>query len=123
MIRLPSLLAGIFCIPLLYALGRLIHSRGLGLMAATLLAVDPNMVDQSQQARMYTLLMMGFLLCLFFAIRLLRGASYGNAICLGLFMALSFFANQLALAFWGVCCWRCPYISGVWKGFRRQQYL
>jgi uncharacterized membrane protein len=107
-IRLPSLLAGIFCIPLLYALGCLIHSRRLGLMAAALLAVDPNMVDQSQQARMYTLLMMGLLLCLFLAIRLLRGAGTVNAICLGLAMALSLFANQLALAFWGALLLALP---------------
>ena len=107
-IRLPSLLAGIFCIPLLYALGCLIHSRRLGLMAATLLAVDPNMVDQSQQARMYTLLMLGLLLCLFLAIRLLRGAGTINAICLGLSMALSFFANQLALASWGALLLALP---------------
>ncbi len=70
--RLPSLIAGILCIPAMFMLGRLVHSRGAGLFAAALAAVDPNFVDQSRQARMYMVMALLTILTLALAIRLLR---------------------------------------------------
>lgn len=70
--RLPSLIAGILCIPALFLLGSVVHSRGAGLFAAALAAVDPNFVDQSQQARMYMVMALMTILTLALAIRLMR---------------------------------------------------
>ncbi len=70
--RLPSLVCGILCIPAAFWLGRVIRGDGLGLAAAALVAVDPNMVDQSQQARMYTMLALVTMLALAQAVKLLR---------------------------------------------------
>ena len=70
--RLPSLLAGILCIPAMFALGFVAHSRGVGLLAAALAAFDPNFVDQSQQARMYMAMALMTILALTLAIRLMR---------------------------------------------------
>ncbi len=52
-VRLPSALAGAACIPLIYALGRAIHSPKLGLYAAGILAVAPYQHWYAQEAKMY----------------------------------------------------------------------
>ena len=54
-LRLPSLVAGILCIPTAFLLVRRIASPTAGLGAAWLVAVEPTLVDASQQARMYSL--------------------------------------------------------------------
>lgn len=54
--RIPSVLAGTATIPVLYAIGRRLHSHGAGLLAAGMLAVAPFAIEQSQLIRMYALL-------------------------------------------------------------------
>ena len=53
--RVPSALLGLLLLPLLYQLGRRIHSRQLGLLAALLAAINPLQIWYGQEARMYTL--------------------------------------------------------------------
>ena len=67
-LRLPSVLAGIFSIYLVYLLGRKAFSDETTLMAAWCFALHPWFIDQSQNARAYSL-----------------------AVCFTLFASLSFF--------------------------------
>lgn len=54
-LRLPSVLAGIFSIYLVYVLGRKAFSHETALMAAWCFALNPWFIDQSQNARAYSL--------------------------------------------------------------------
>jgi mannosyltransferase len=61
--RYPSVLFGVLLIPLIYQLGRRLapsarHAAGLGLIVALLAAVNPLQIYYSQEARMYTLLVL-----------------------------------------------------------------
>ncbi len=100
--RLPSLVCGIACIPAAFWLGRIVHGNVLGLAAALLVAVDPNMVDQSQQARMYTMLALATLVALAQALRLLADPPESRRpwIVLGLLLAAQFWINFGAAALW-----------------------
>ena len=100
--RLPAFLCGILCIGVAFRLGRTIHGDALGLATAALVAVDPNMVDQSQQARMYTMLALASMLVLDQAIRVLRVAPEQRRpwIVLGLLLAAQFWINFGAIAPW-----------------------
>ncbi len=64
MLRLPSALAGIACIPALYALGRRMYSSWVGLAAALLLAVSWAPIYFSQEARTYALALLATLFTL-----------------------------------------------------------
>ncbi|HEX3794208.1 MAG TPA: glycosyltransferase family 39 protein [Acidimicrobiales bacterium] len=71
-VRLPSIVAGVVTIPLLYLLGREAYDRRTGLMAAAAGSVAPIMVWYSQEARMYSLLMMFGVLALWAQVRIVR---------------------------------------------------
>ena len=65
-LRLFSALAGVATVPVVYALGRTLASRRIGLVAATIVATSPYLVFYSQEARSYalfTLLSTGGMLC------------------------------------------------------------
>ncbi len=70
--RIPSLLAGLLCIPAAYWLGCVVRDRSLGLMTAAIITFDPSQVDQSQQCRIYTVLMLLTLLAMALTIKLVR---------------------------------------------------
>jgi uncharacterized membrane protein len=57
-VRLPSLVAGVVLVPLLYAVGRELFDRRTGTIAATLGAASPLAIWYSQEARMYSLYML-----------------------------------------------------------------
>lgn len=57
MMRLPSLLAGLASIPLVYLLGARTLGRPAGVVAATLVALSPFMIFYSTEARGYALMM------------------------------------------------------------------
>jgi mannosyltransferase len=57
-VRFPSAVAGTFAIPLLYLLGRRLAGPHVGLLAAGLLAISPYHVWYSQEAKMYTLVVL-----------------------------------------------------------------
>ena len=74
--RYPSVLFGVLLIPLLYRLGRRMGGRAVGLLAALLAAVHPLQVYYSQEARMYSLLLLlvtGMSYVLWRAIQMTRG--------------------------------------------------
>lgn len=57
-VRLVSLVAGILLVAILYALGRELFDRRTGVVAATLGAVAPLLIWYSQEARMYSVVML-----------------------------------------------------------------
>src|SRR5262249_44525719 len=50
-VRLPSFVFGLACIPLAFFLGRTIGGDAMGLWSATLATFDPVMIEQARQAR------------------------------------------------------------------------
>src|SRR5262245_14206395 len=57
-LRIPSMIAGMLCIPAAFWLGRTVWSNALGVITAALATVDVSLIWQSQQARMYPLLLL-----------------------------------------------------------------
>jgi mannosyltransferase len=68
-VRLPSLLAGVGLIPLLYLLGRQTVGALPGVLAAALAAVAPSAVHFSAEARPYAMLMFGVALSTYALVR------------------------------------------------------
>lgn len=58
MLRLPSLLAGLALIPVVYAWGRFVAARWVGLTAATITAFAPFQLYYSAEARAYAVMML-----------------------------------------------------------------
>jgi 4-amino-4-deoxy-L-arabinose transferase-like glycosyltransferase len=54
-LRLPSVLCGVLAVGLAYCLGRIVRRHALGLLAAFLAALSPDLVRWSQESRMYAL--------------------------------------------------------------------
>ncbi|HEY7666909.1 MAG TPA: glycosyltransferase family 39 protein [Actinomycetota bacterium] len=71
-LRMLSALFGVLTIPLVYALGRSIRDRRLGIVGALLFAISPFQVWYSQEARAYALLTFGATLAMLGVARLLR---------------------------------------------------
>lgn len=71
-VRLPSLLAGIVLIPVLYLAGRELWDRRAGLAAAALATVAPFPVWYAQEARMYALFLLFAAIAIFGQTRALR---------------------------------------------------
>src|SRR4051812_14959890 len=73
-LRLPSLLAGVATVPVLYAAVRALLSTRAALLSTLALAVAPYAVSFSNYARGFTLAMLGVVVALWAAARLARGA-------------------------------------------------
>lgn len=71
-VRVPALVAGTACIPLMYLLGRELYDRRAGLVAAVLMAIAPLGVWYSGEARMYALYLCLSILALWGQARVLR---------------------------------------------------
>jgi mannosyltransferase len=61
-VRSISLVAGVLAMPVMYAIGRMIFSREGALLATALLAVSAPLIDYSQEARAYSVLVLLVLL-------------------------------------------------------------
>src|SRR3954469_23165830 len=73
-LRLPSLLAGVATVPVLYAAVRALLGTPAGLLSALALAVAPYAVSFSNYARGFALATLGLAVALWAAARLARGA-------------------------------------------------
>jgi uncharacterized membrane protein len=96
-IRLPALLGGIVLVPLLWGLGAALGGRAAGAFAALLCALSPVMVEHSQDARHYTVMLaleLGGLLALLAAWRTPR--RWGLWIAAGVASALAFYVSFTA---------------------------
>jgi 4-amino-4-deoxy-L-arabinose transferase-like glycosyltransferase len=100
--RLPALIAGVLCVPAAFVLGWVVHRRLTGLLAAAMVAFDPNMVDQSIQCRMYTIWMLLTLIALTWAIVMLRNPkrSWWHWGGLGVTLGLMLSTTPLAVMPW-----------------------
>ena len=71
-VRLPSLVAGVLLVPMMFVTAREAYGRRAGLLAAVLGAVAPFAIWYSQEARMYELMMLFGLVALWAQIRAIR---------------------------------------------------
>lgn len=114
-VRLPSILAGLALIPVVYLAAKDIYDRKAGLMAALLVAIAPQTVWYSQEARMYALFMLFSVLAVWAQVRVLRRGEPRDWVLYGLaaaaliwnqyFGVLVIGAGQIAFA---VEMWRRP---------------
>ena len=89
LLRLPSALAGIASIGLIYALGFELFDRRTGLLAALILAFSPFHIWYSQEARFYALLAFLGLAAGWFAVRALRRNQPVDWVLFGVFEGLA----------------------------------
>jgi uncharacterized membrane protein len=73
--RLLSALFGIFCLPVVYKIAAHLFDRSTALLATLLLALSRFHLEFSQEARMYSLLVLLSLCSIYFFIKLLEGRS------------------------------------------------
>jgi 4-amino-4-deoxy-L-arabinose transferase-like glycosyltransferase len=86
-LRSLSALAGIAAIPLLWLLGRRLHSPRAGLWAAGLMAASPLAIHYSQELRPYSALMLTVTLAALMVLRLRRKGTWTAACLLGAALA------------------------------------
>ena len=100
--RLPSLIAGVLCIPAGFALGKKLGSPALALGIAAMLAFDPNTAWESTNARMYAMLALGTLVLIQLALPLFdeREISWRRASLLGFGLAALIWTHMLAVLPW-----------------------
>lgn len=67
-LRNVSVVAGTLTIPVMWLIGRRVHSQKVAVIAAILLAFNPAHIDYSQEARSYTLIMLLLCLCMLFSL-------------------------------------------------------
>jgi len=79
--RYVSALAGTIAIALLFFIGLKVHSARAGLIAASILAVAPTYVYYSQEARVYSLLILMSLITIWFFAHIMDGLCSGKKIC------------------------------------------
>jgi len=100
-LRLPSLLASVASIPVGYFFVRGALGRAAGLAFAALLAVDPVLVFQGHNARMYSLFALLTLLSLWLACRLChRDAGWRGWLLLGAVIGAAIWTHNLGLLLW-----------------------
>ncbi|MBD8876251.1 glycosyltransferase family 39 protein [Roseibium polysiphoniae] len=95
-LRLPSAIAGILSIWLVYELGRLVFTRNTGLLAAAILAISPFHIWYSTEARMYALFAMAGLAFLIALVRTLEGDRLRWPILAAVFGALFLYSHIYA---------------------------
>ncbi len=89
-VRVPSIIFGVLTIYIIFLIGKKIHSKSLGLLAATLLAVNPLHIYYSQEARMYALAALAVSFNIFLLIKYIKGEKMN--------LLFLIFSNLLVLA-------------------------
>ncbi len=114
--RLFSALVGIGTIPVVYALGRRLFNRQVGVVAAWLLALSPWHIWYSQETRMYALV------CLWGALSLLCGVSWVQAphwhkgLGYVTVTVLGLYTNYTMVAIWPLAAVLLPlWLRGSWS--------
>lgn len=77
-LRIPAVLFGILCIPMIFILGRRLGGNGLGLLAAAVLSVSGYQVSHAQDARQYTMLTLLAMASVWWMLRLLERPDAGR---------------------------------------------
>ncbi|MBI3103826.1 glycosyltransferase family 39 protein [Candidatus Daviesbacteria bacterium] len=71
-VRIPSVIFGVVTIGSIYLIGKKLHSRKAGLIAALLLSINPLHIYYSQEARMYALATLAVSINMFLVIKFVR---------------------------------------------------
>jgi mannosyltransferase len=95
-LRFLSAALGVLAVPLLVQLGRLTVGSKAGLLAAFMLAINPFHVWYSQEARMYTLLVVASIGAMFFLARNLQSAKLWNWLGLAFFISIGINTHHFA---------------------------
>jgi mannosyltransferase len=94
--RFFSLAFGVLGVPLVYALGRRLFDRQVGLLAALLMAASPYLAWYSQEVKMYTLVAALALTAIYGLRRAVEGAGWGWWAVQVVTTSLAFYAHILA---------------------------
>ena len=94
--RFLSLLFGVLCVPLVYALGRRLFDRPTGLLAALLVCASPYLAWYSQEVKMYTLVTALALTTIYGLRRAVEGAGWHWWVVQVVATSLAFYAHILA---------------------------
>jgi mannosyltransferase len=92
-LRLPAALMGTACIPALYALGTRVTTKREAFLSASLLAVSYHQIWFSQNARGYTAIMLGAIVCTFLLIRGIEEKSPKDFVLYGLVAGLGAYTH------------------------------
>ncbi len=95
-VRLPSVIAGAAAIPLIYALGRTIHSPKLGLYAAGILTIAPYQHWYAREAKMYALVTATLIASLLLFVHALRTDRRGLWIAYVIVTTLAIYLHVMA---------------------------
>lgn len=95
---LPALF-GVLAIPAVYLFGSVAVDRNAGILGATLITFSSFHLFYSQEARMYTMLMLLLVLALFFFLRARGEGNISDWILFGVFSALAFWTHFLSAVF------------------------
>jgi mannosyltransferase len=95
-LRLPSALAGIASVPMLYIVGRRLLPAGAAVAAAALLAFSPTHVYYSHEARSYTLTIFLVLLSSYFFIRAVEQGRRADWVLWTTVSILAFYSHYFA---------------------------
>jgi mannosyltransferase len=96
-LRLPSALAGIATVPVVWAIARELGGRRAALIAAALVAVNPLFIWYSQEARAYGLFVLLAALAMLCFVRLLRAPSGARAAAFALSGAVALLTHYFAV--------------------------
>lgn len=116
-LRLVPALCGILAIPVFYLLGKETDGPATGIIAAGLIAVSPFHIIYSQEARMYSLVLLLVSLAFLFYLRAMNGNTLREWALFGLFSALSVWTHYYTFLIIGVIFLHAIIIAG-----RRQKY-
>jgi mannosyltransferase len=96
-LRLPSALAGIATVPVVWGIGNALSGRRAAMIGAAIVAVDPLFVWYSQEARAYGLFVFCAALAMLCFVRLLREPSARRAVWFALSGALALLTHYFAV--------------------------
>jgi len=96
-VRLPSAMAGILCVPAMFYLGRSYFSRGEALIGACLLAISPLHVRHSQEARHYAFFTLFSIISLISLDIMLKGKSRRAWVGFALATTLNLLTHKFSL--------------------------
>lgn len=105
-VRLLSVLPGVLSIPLMFALGRRLFSRKIGVIAAAFFALNACAISVSQEARAYSFVVLLVLLSTYLFVQLIelptRGVAFAYAVVAGLTCYFHYFGVLVPAAHFAV---------------------
>ncbi len=101
-VRLPAFIAGVLLVPGVYFLGKRLYDPWTGILAALLVAVTPDLISYSVNARGYTIVALITLIIFILGHSVLRKRNLFSWGLIGLFSALGFFTVPIMLFPFGI---------------------